>query len=101
MARRLSSSMRSAGYCPGVAVTALAEACADLKPLLPILEDLITEPDTQARAGHTKPGSRIPGNSGVLAIIGDVDRKSTRLNSSHQIISYAVFCLKKKKTTKS
>src|SRR5258708_25656832 len=28
-----------------------------------------------------------------------VDRKSTRLNSSHQIISYAVFCLKKKKPT--
>src|SRR5258708_11513742 len=48
----------------------------------------------------------------VLALQGDVtrvispcsastckskDRKSTRLNSSHQIISYAVFCLKKKK----
>src|SRR5258708_19272590 len=29
-----------------------------------------------------------------------VDRKSTRLNSSHQIISYAVFCLKKKKNSK-
>src|SRR5438552_13813441 len=28
------------------------------------------------------------------------DRKSTRLNSSHQIISYAVFCLKKKKKSK-
>src|SRR5947208_3674512 len=28
------------------------------------------------------------------------DRKSTRLNSSHQIISYAVFCLKKKKQAK-
>src|SRR5258708_28074376 len=27
------------------------------------------------------------------------DRKSTRLNSSHQIISYAVFCLKKKKSS--
>src|SRR5258708_21373585 len=27
----------------------------------------------------------------------ETDRKSTRLNSSHQIISYAVFCLKKKK----
>src|SRR5258708_18523797 len=27
------------------------------------------------------------------------DRKSTRLNSSHQIISYAVFCLKKKKVS--
>src|SRR5438552_11284956 len=29
------------------------------------------------------------------------DRKSTRLNSSHQIISYAVFCLKKKKIVTS
>src|SRR2546421_13054141 len=29
------------------------------------------------------------------------DRKSTRLNSSHDQISYAVFCLKKKKNTKS
>src|SRR5258707_5415748 len=29
------------------------------------------------------------------------DRKSTRLNSSHANISYAVFCLKKKKTTSS
>ena len=29
------------------------------------------------------------------------DRKSTRLNSSHQIISYAVFCLKKKNSTKT
>src|SRR5258708_15063480 len=28
-----------------------------------------------------------------------IDRKSTRLNSSHQIISYAVFCLTKKKNT--
>src|SRR2546426_2086318 len=28
---------------------------------------------------------------------GGVDRKSTRLNSSHLVISYAVFCLKKKK----
>src|SRR5256885_13067738 len=29
-----------------------------------------------------------------------LDRKSTRLNSSHLVISYAVFCLKKKKTLK-
>src|SRR5258708_31042227 len=33
---------------------------------------------------------------GPLGPAGE-DRKSTRLNSSHQIISYAVFCLKKKK----
>src|SRR5258708_27199907 len=32
------------------------------------------------------------------AVEGNQDRKSTRLNSSHQIISYAVFCLKKKKS---
>src|SRR5207244_13515329 len=32
--------------------------------------------------------------------VADRDRKSTRLNSSHQIISYAVFCLKKKKKKK-
>src|SRR5258708_30353590 len=30
-------------------------------------------------------------------LMDKLDRKSTRLNSSHQIISYAVFCLKKKK----
>src|SRR5260221_813579 len=30
---------------------------------------------------------------------GTPDRKSTRLNSSHTVISYAVFCLKKKKNT--
>src|SRR5947208_12268088 len=34
---------------------------------------------------------------GVGTVYRHLDRKSTRLNSSHQIISYAVFCLKKKK----
>src|SRR5688500_19923895 len=40
------------------------------------------------------------GESQKLAVIfiGSLDRKSTRLNSSHLVISYAVFCLKKKKT---
>src|SRR5207244_5264519 len=33
----------------------------------------------------------------LLSKAREEDRKSTRLNSSHQIISYAVFCLKKKK----
>src|SRR5256885_13027746 len=38
----------------------------------------------------------------MLALAGfeGLDRKSTRLNSSHLVISYAVFCLKKKKTYK-
>src|SRR2546428_5645136 len=49
-------------------------------------------------------GSRRPrhhsrsGNSGSVAL--PRDRKSTRLNSSHDQISYAVFCLKKKKKSK-
>src|SRR5256885_10929040 len=46
-------------------------------------------------------GSRIPGREvaqlGHDASSNITDRKSTRLNSSHLVISYAVFCLKKKK----
>src|SRR5258708_30062647 len=38
----------------------------------------------------------IPGDHRTM-LLTPKDRKSTRLNSSHQIISYAVFCLKKKK----
>src|SRR5258708_29157775 len=34
------------------------------------------------------------------SLLSSRDRKSTRLNSSHQIISYAVFCLKKKKNSR-
>src|SRR3712207_8779558 len=43
-----------------------------------------------------------PENTRYLEMLGEAleasDRKSTRLNSSHANISYAVFCLKKKKT---
>src|SRR5438445_4206561 len=44
----------------------------------------------------------VPGGevAGVREDTGERDRKSTRLNSSHANISYAVFCLKKKKNTK-
>src|SRR5258708_4736674 len=38
----------------------------------------------------------VPSSGGAVRLIAPEDRKSTRLNSSHQIISYAVFCLKKK-----
>src|SRR3712207_7753976 len=38
--------------------------------------------------------------AGPEGVVAAVDRKSTRLNSSHANISYAVFCLKKKKTNK-
>src|SRR5207249_9696528 len=60
-----------------------------------------------ARRGHPRrrqrehrpqpPCVRVGAETGRTARVGD--RKSTRLNSSHVSISYAVFCLKKKKTT--
>src|SRR5258708_24883426 len=40
---------------------------------------------------------RMRAASATMVSAPGADRKSTRLNSSHQIISYAVFCLKKKK----
>src|SRR5690625_5963460 len=40
--------------------------------------------------------SLVSGGTSIAALF--IDRKSTRLNSSHVAISYAVFCLKKKKT---
>src|SRR4051812_49515039 len=44
------------------------------------------------------PFESVPASSALSArIVPCVDRKSTRLNSSHMSISYAVFCLKKKK----
>src|SRR5205807_8455730 len=53
-------------------------------------------------------GDRVALRRGVLGVAthvqvetGAVDRKSTRLNSSHLVISYAVFCLKKKKKTQT
>src|SRR5574341_1029809 len=49
-------------------------------------------PDKEGRRGSEEV---LPENFGV-PLEGDRDRKSTRLNSSHQLRSYAVFCLKKK-----
>src|SRR6202040_4418045 len=42
------------------------------------------------------PGDEAPARLPTLAGASCLDRKSTRLNSSHPSISYAVFCLKKK-----
>src|SRR5205807_3974902 len=59
---------------------------------------------------NTRTSSNNEGNYSIRAAAGQVlqfrfigtglDRKSTRLNSSHLVISYAVFCLKKKKKKK-
>src|SRR2546422_4331911 len=52
----------------------------------------------RARQGALQAHRRHSGSEGAG---GRRDRKSTRLNSSHGYISYAVFCLKKKKTEQS
>src|SRR5258708_15305626 len=54
-------------------------------------------PEAANSAARTEPAAPAPTTMKSYGFIV-VDRKSTRLNSSHQIISYAVFCLKKKRT---
>src|SRR2546426_8743988 len=54
-------------------------------------------------APHHSPTFDIDEESLVIGaeLLTQTDRKSTRLNSSHLVISYAVFCLKKKKTLRA
>src|SRR3712207_8170313 len=56
--------------------------------------DAVGAPERPAAGPAGRPARRAAGGGGPRAR----DRKSTRLNSSHSNISYAVFCLKKKKT---
>src|SRR5256885_8499271 len=80
-----------------------------LFPYTTLFRSAPTQVDPFASQGKMQPeiGVRV-----ILSVIRDfreprtrksritlrIDRKSTRLNSSHLVISYAVFCLKKKKT---
>src|SRR5690606_40879535 len=82
-----------------------------LHDALPIYPRLVVHDGAQSQR-RRRAGLRVPARAGgdmahhpVRAADGDRlrdpdarDRKSTRLNSSHVKISYAVFCLKKKKT---
>src|SRR5690606_20531477 len=61
---------------------------------------LKTDVKSQLRLGNDivfYQAANIGGNNGLRGYRTERDRKSTRLNSSHVKISYAVFCLKKKK----
>src|SRR5574341_264759 len=73
--------------CPQSAGTLRSES--EIRSTLRFLPQLEMRPSSNApnpvESRETPPTSSFP------------DRKSTRLNSSHQLISYAVFCLKKKK----
>src|SRR5256885_3818224 len=68
--------------------TTLFRSQGYLQPILALINAELME--------AAKPPDKIdPAHAGAGA--GGGDRKSTRLNSSHLVISYAVFCLKKKK----
>src|SRR5690349_21979168 len=76
------------------------------EPLLPDADpfEAAREGGRARRGLRSRGGGRHPRRRGEArgarrhpADLGDQDRKSTRLNSSHVEISYAVFCLKKKK----
>src|SRR5438132_13080590 len=71
-----------------------------LHDALPILQLVPTEPRVPTPPSDTAAGEsrRISPGGRQARSYGTRDRKSTRLNSSHTVISYAVFCLKKKKS---
>src|SRR3989442_5630028 len=82
----------------------------DALPIFAFGTPMVLVPFGAAADAHQLANARAVAEAGAAAVIqeseldGDrvtsiVDRKSTRLNSSHVRISYAVFCLKKKKVT--
>src|SRR5260221_6272981 len=68
-------------------------------PALEALGELERAADEKIRADEAipPPAASVPEVRPESVSGTDADRKSTRLNSSHTVISYAVFCLKKKK----
>src|SRR5256885_7512649 len=90
---------------PKLATTTLAR----LKRNALVIASVLVAPLVSPATGHAITADEVlivvNDRSAISQQIGEryrtvrgVDRKSTRLNSSHLVISYAVFCLKKKKT---
>src|SRR5947207_5270152 len=83
----------AARHLPAGALAALEELLGEL-----LVELLRVDVDAPALAVDRHLGEVGLRRRDVLAHQVRIDRKSTRLNSSHTVISYAVFCLKKKNT---
>src|SRR2546430_3253134 len=77
--------------CAGVAMGLIKEA-----DRVAVLTDILGTEDALGDMDFKVAGTR-QGVTSIQMDIKIIDRKSTRLNSSHSQISYAVFCLKKKK----
>src|SRR3712207_5897575 len=75
--------------------SATQTAIIDLTPCVQVVESEITNPDP-CNGNQSVPAMSGTARRGQCPAAIERDRKSTRLNSSHANISYAVFCLKKK-----
>src|SRR5438552_5558901 len=75
--------------------------CSTLFPYTTLFRSLIADFDLDGRKDIFVTNGLARDVTSQDYIAGQADRKSTRLNSSHQIISYAVFCWKKKKRASS
>src|SRR5690625_1123773 len=81
-------------FVKGVAMYIIAAVCVAIAIVMPAME-FIPFSANVAGVALTAFGLSLITSDGILALLA-LDRKSTRLNSSHVAISYAVFCLKKK-----
>src|SRR5256885_3364904 len=69
------------------------------KDFVPLSAKSHTHSNLGSASGHLMGSQSVQAQADQDCCRQPKDRKSTRLNSSHLVISYAVFCLKKKKTT--
>src|SRR3712207_7107912 len=79
-------------HLPASSFEAIVPVLVGLAVVLVAVQPLVSRALARRRAVDEPPSGIGPGRLAAL-----LDRKSTRLNSSHANISYAVFCLKKKK----
>src|SRR5256885_8454474 len=77
-------------------------AATRLAPMMALLDTWALTSQMRQFLSPGQPGGALLGSHQEAALTAAseaiIDRKSTRLNSSHLVISYAVFCLKKKNT---
>src|SRR5256885_10903561 len=99
MVAQLLQLMRSETEAPGMAMQPLRLDLL-LEDRLAALDALACRRPVELALEASEPLSVMGEREGLVSLIDNLveDRKSTRLNSSHLVISYAVFCLQKKNT---